>query len=159
MRYEIKSLGIWSFVKVSFFLHLVIGFVFGLFYAAMLMMVFAVASSAPMDGMTGMRFDLRAVGPLLLIFLPIVMALGGAVYGTLLGVVLIVAYNLIVRMMGGIEFDLEPTALQHASSVTPTVSQPDSTPKYVTPPPPPTGWNPPPPPTNDPRRSDGPGQA
>jgi len=159
MRYEIKSLGVWSFVKVSFFLHLVIGFVFGLFYAALLMMVFAVASSAPMDEMAGLPFDLRAIGPLLMIILPIVMAVGGAVFGTLFGVVVIAAYNLIVRMVGGIEFDLEPAALQQASPIPPVVSQSGLAPKYVAPPPPPT-WNPPPPPpTVDPPRERGPEQA
>jgi len=160
MRYEIKSLSVWSFVKVSFFLHLVIGFVFGLFYAAMLMMVFAVASSAPIDEMAGLPFDLQAVGPLLMIILPIVMAVGGAVFGTLFGVVVIAAYNLIVRMVGGIEFDLEPAALQQVSSITPTASQSGLTPRYVAPPPPSPVWNPPPPPpTCDPPCNSGPEQA
>jgi len=160
MRYEIKSLGIWSFIRVSFFLHLVIGFVFGLFYAALLMMVFAVASSAPLDEMAGLPFDLQTVGPLLMIILPIVMAVGGAVFGTLFGVLVVAAYNLIVRMVGGIEFDLEPATLQQLNSKTPTGYPPGLTPRYVVPPPPPPpAWNPPPPPTNDPPRNEGPEQA
>ncbi|MCX6834727.1 MAG: hypothetical protein NTW07_06260 [candidate division Zixibacteria bacterium] len=151
MRYEIKSLGIWSFVKVSFFLHLVIGFVLGLFYAALLMMVFAVASSAPLDEMGGLPFDLQAVGPLLMIILPIAMAVGGAVFGTLFGVLVVAAYNLIARMAGGVEFDFEPVVFQQVSSNTQTGYQPVSTPTFVAPPPPP--------PTSDPPRNDGPGQA
>lgn len=152
MRYELKSLGIWSFVKVSFFLHLVIGFVLGLFYAAMLMMVFAVASSAPLDEISSLPFDLGAVGPLMMIILPIVMAVGGAVFGTLFGVLVVVVYNLIARMAGGVEFDFEPVILQQVSSNTPTGYQPVSTPKFAVPPPPP-------PPTSDPPRNDGPEQA
>ncbi|MCK4829458.1 hypothetical protein KA005_77755, partial [bacterium] len=36
MRYELKSIGIWAFTKVSFFVNLPVGFLLGLFYAAML---------------------------------------------------------------------------------------------------------------------------
>ena len=49
MRYEIKSLGAWAFVKVSFFLNLIIGFVFGLLYAGFMGLMLAVSSSLPFD--------------------------------------------------------------------------------------------------------------
>ena len=33
MRYEIKSIGIWALIKISFFLNLVMGFITGVVYS------------------------------------------------------------------------------------------------------------------------------
>lgn len=158
MRYELKSIGIWAFVRVSFFLHLIVGFLFGLFYAAMLMLILTVASSGPLDTMSDLPFDMRAVGPLLMIILPIAFAVGGAVMGTLIGVVLIAGYNLIVRMTGGFEFELAATSLPAPGAPATAVPKPVDPLAFMPPPPPPPGsptigpitppptYNPPPPP-------------
>ena len=45
MRYELKSLGAWAFVKVSFFLNLVIGFIIGVLYAGFLGLILAASSA------------------------------------------------------------------------------------------------------------------
>ena len=149
MRYEIKSLGVWAFVRISFFLNLVIGFLIGLFYAAFLGVILAAAGSV--GDLADLPFDPSALGPVLLILLPILFAIGSAVFNTVLGVIVIVAYNLIARMTGGFEMTLEPVATQTVPVATVPVS------KTTSAPPPPT-WNPPPPPTFDPPRTGGPEQ-
>jgi hypothetical protein len=116
---------------------LIVGFLVGIFYAAILMVIFAAASSGPLEGISDLPIDLSAVGPLLLILLPIVFAIGGAVMGTLFGVVVISAYNLIARMVGGIEFVLEPMATQDGNSSAIVLPKQDTVPKFVVPPPPP----------------------
>jgi hypothetical protein len=133
MRYEIKSLGVWSFVRISFFLNLIVGFLIGLVYAAFLGVILTAAGSVG-----ELPFNPSALGPLLLILLPVIFAVGSAVLNTLMGVIIIVAYNLIARMVGGFEMDLDPVQAPVATNPPPQVPP--------TAPPPPPGWNPPPPP-------------
>lgn len=168
MRYEIKSIGIWAFVKISFFLSLVIGFVFGLFYAAFFSMILAVGSSGPYGDIGDFPFDPGAIGPILLIVLPIGFAVGSAVINTLLGVISIVVYNLIARLTGGLEFELQSVTSPVPVSVMPTAPPPPPEPQRYAPPPPPPSpgtapqkpegppasppsspWTPPPPPPDE----------
>lgn len=147
MRYEIKSLGIWSFVRVSFFINLIVGFLAGLLYAGLLGLIFAAAGSV--GDLEDLPFDPSAVGPIILILLPIIFAVGCAFFNTLLGVVVVVAYNLMARMTGG--FEMELGLVETASPKTPSSTVPSAVP------PPPPSWNPPPPPPNyDPPRDRGP---
>ncbi|MEW5795357.1 MAG: hypothetical protein AB1772_03255 [Candidatus Zixiibacteriota bacterium] len=162
MRYELKSIGIWSFVRVSFFVHLGFGFVIGLFYAAMLMMVFMAASTAPLDEFSELPFDIRTLGPIMMIILPFVFAVGGAVMGTLFGLVAVGFYNLVGRWMGGLEFEFREVGLVELARALPGAPGVDNRPVFAPPPPPPAGstytppppsqpaWNPPPPPTKPP---------
>jgi hypothetical protein len=138
MRYELRSIGVWSFVRTSFFLHLVFGFIIGLFYAAMFGLIMAVFSSLPYDNSADMGFDPSAIGPVLLILMPFLFSIGAAVFGTLFTAIIAIVYNMVVRMAGGVEFELEPTTLNqvavgHSASVMPT-----SIPAYPPPPPPPS---------------------
>jgi hypothetical protein len=149
MRYEVKSVGVWAFVRISFFLNLIIGFLIGLLYAAMLGVIFAAAESVGEFG--DLPFDPSRFGAALIIILPVLFAAVCAVFNTLLGVIMIVAYNLIVKMTGGFEMTLEPVATPTAPAA--------AAPMQSTPPPPPPAWNPPPPPpTFEPPRNGGPEQ-
>jgi len=172
MRYEIKSIGIWAFIKISFFLSLVIGFIFGLFYAAFFSMILAVGSAGPYGDIADFPFEPGAVGPVLLIILPIGFAIGGAVINTLLGVISIVVYNLIARLTGGLEFELQSVTSAAPVSGVPTLPPPQPEPQRFAPPPPPpspavappepegppasppsSAWTPPPPPPDEGDRS------
>jgi hypothetical protein len=151
MRYELRSIGVWACVRTSFFLHLVFGFVIGLFYAAILGMMVALISSLPYGDTSDTGIDLSALGPVFIILLPILCSVGMAVFGTVFTAIFAVVYNLIVKMVGGIEFELEPITLSqvavgHPSPVMPAVNSP-----YPPPPPPPSSvppsgqpYNPPP---------------
>jgi len=133
MRYEVKSLGAWAFVKVSFFLNLIIGFIFGLLYAGFMGLVIAATSALPFEEVGQMPFDAEAIGPMFLVLLPIIFAVGGAIFHTLFGLIIIGAYNLIAKLVGGLEMTLDPV-----EQVQPVHTQPvQVAPPYQPPPPPP----------------------
>lgn len=140
MRYELRSLSLWSFIKISFFFNLAAGFLFGLLYA--LMLPTFVRVFARMPGMPPEVEDLGR-GSLLamLIVLPLMGALMAAVFHTLLGAVMVILYNVIARITGGLEFNFR---------------QPESRPGTWMPPQPApasAGWGPspaPPPPPHQP---------
>jgi len=138
MRYELRSIGVWAFVRTSFFLHLVVGFITGIFYAVMLGMMMAVFSSMPYSS-SDSGIDPATFGPVMLILLPILCSIGFAVFGTLFSAVMVAVYNLIVKMTGGIEFDLEPATLTYAPAATLPTQPNYAVPIYTPPPPPPSG--------------------
>ncbi|MDH4157372.1 MAG: DUF3566 domain-containing protein [candidate division Zixibacteria bacterium] len=138
MRYEIKSITIWPLIKVSFFLSMIVGFIFGLLYAIILSFVVTIASSVPMLDTGELALEDLSVG-LLLVVLPIFGAIGGAVFHTLLVVVLAIIYNLVARVVGGYEIRLERVE-ESPPPVRPVSAYTAATPP---PPPPPPSDNPP----------------
>ena len=144
MRYEIKSINLWPFIKVSFFFNLVIGFLFGLLYALLAGFIVAILSRLSEFQPEFFEFGPIESAPigLMIIVMPIMFAILGAIFYTLIGVVLILIYNLIARLVGGYELVLEPVA--EAMPVAPS-GQPltayTSAPLYAAPPSP----GPPPP--------------
>ena len=156
MRYELKSISSWSYIKVMFFVNLIIGFVLGVFAG--------IFSGVFMSIAAGLMFfsedaiDVESGFPIVIyIFaMGIMFSLGNAVFGTLFGAIIVGFYNLIVRMTGGLEFILKPMA--NAGSVIPIdtpASQESLTaeplkPKYVVPPPPPPPQSSSPPPSASP---------
>lgn len=134
MRYELKSIKLWAFVKVSFFVNLPIGFILGLLYAMML--PFMVAGMAQFGGFPGLAFDPSdfPIG-VMMIILPILGAMFAAVFYTLAGVIVIAFYNLIRRLVGGLEFELDPVKVSSTSNVVrPIVGQTDLRESTVAPP-------------------------
>lgn len=107
MKFELKSISVWSAIKVGFFLNLVLGFVMGLVLALFMAPIMAIMSSvAPTDVYGGTDFSGMSIG-ILLIILPISYALIGAVLGTIMFAIGAAVYNLIARIMGGFEMKLE----------------------------------------------------
>lgn len=116
MRYELKSIRIWSFTKVSFFVNLVVGFVLGLMYAMMLPIL--LAGMSEFGGFFGQSFDPSEVSiGVMLISMPIMGAMFAAVFHTLIGIVLIAMYNLVARLVGGLEMRFEPSETKPVSQV------------------------------------------
>ena len=150
MRYELKSVRIWAFTKVSFFINLVIGFMLGLLYAVSLLFMMALAEIGgfPGGGMDPSEFPVGVM----VVVLPLMGAMFAAVFHTIAAVMLIAIYNLIVRMIGGLEFDLDAVKIApvaapmrpmaaHTGIPEATVSVPSvngAPPKSTLPPPPPT---------------------
>ncbi len=109
MRYELRSIGIWAFTRVAFFVNLIAGFFIGLLYALFMSFMLTVMQQFPiLEDLGGVGIDEGVSVGVLLIFLPIMGAVGGAIFFTLFGVIMIVFYNLIARLAGGLEFDLQP---------------------------------------------------
>jgi len=109
MRYEVKSVGIWPFIKVSFFFNLVVGFIFGLLYAVFAGFVMTIMSRLSQFQSGGFDFGLEPlpVG-VMLVVLPVMFAIMGAIFYTIIGVIIALIYNLIARLVGGYELVLEP---------------------------------------------------
>ena len=106
MRYELKTIGIWAMLKVSFFMNLVIGFLCGLFYAFFMSLLLAFSSAIPLPEL---GLDPAEISfTFLFIVMPIFFAVGGAVFLTLFYVFGAALYNLVARVVGGYEFELAP---------------------------------------------------
>ena len=100
MRYELKRLGFWSVIKVTFILYGILGFILGIFYALFLAFFASLAEYAG-----GQDFPAIFSGALL-IFVPIFIAFIVAIGGVIQNGVLVGLYNLFVRAIGGIEVTL-----------------------------------------------------
>lgn len=85
---------------------MVIGFMLGAIYALMMSIYFAAASSFPALIRGGIDISGSSVGVILIIF-PLIGAAAGAVFHTILAMIICLAYNLISRMTGGFEFELD----------------------------------------------------
>jgi len=160
MRYEIKKIGIWPLLKVSFFVNLVLGFIMGLFYIPFLTIMMGAMANMPSAYSSGVDMSDFPIGAMMII-MPIMMSIFAAVFNTILAVIAGLIYNLISRMMGGFEINLEalgvtpvppppppqrqPIPERPAAPVAPPPPQPSSAP-----PPPPSSSTPPPPPPTQP---------
>jgi hypothetical protein len=156
MRYELRSISLWAFVKVSFFLHLIVGFILGLLYALFFGVFMTVLSHLP--GMPYSELETKSlpVGIMVILF-PIMFAILGAFFNTILGTVIVFIYNAVARMVGGIELDLQPVQeVAPGTSPTPgysTEAPPSASATTLAAPPPPPPYrpsNPEPPPAADP---------
>ncbi|MEE8405189.1 MAG: DUF3566 domain-containing protein [candidate division Zixibacteria bacterium] len=142
MRYELKSISTWSYIKVMFFVNLIVGFVLGIF-AGIFSGVF-MSIAAELMFFSENAFDVQSGFPIALyVFaMGIMFSLGNAVFGTLFGAIIAGFYNLIVRMTGGLEFVLSPmTNIKTAGPITAQASMQSATsepikPNYIVPPPP-----------------------
>lgn len=134
MRYELRSIGIWSFVKVAFFVNLVAGFVSGLLYALFFGAIMAAMSQMPQFGGAFQEMQGVGIGVMLILF-PIIGAFSAAFFGTLFGLVFVVVYNLTARLVGGLELDFQLERME--SSPAPSRQHPEAPPSQSPPPPPP----------------------
>ena len=140
MRYEVKSIAIWPLIRVSFFFSIIVGFLFGLLYAIFLGFIMTLATSVPMLDTGELALEELSWG-LLLIVMPIMGAIGGAVFHTLLMVVFAIVYNLVARVVGGYEIRLEKVEDEaKAPPMRPVAAYTSATPP---PPPPPPSGSPP----------------
>ncbi|MFH1686098.1 MAG: DUF3566 domain-containing protein [bacterium] len=131
MRYQVKAIGVWSFTKLAFVVNLAVGFLFGIAYALFLIPMMALMANMPGFSGSGLDTDMAPLG-LLIVIIPIMSAMGSAVFGTLGGVVMVLVYNLAAKMLGGLEVTFEPIADPSAMPAPPTYPTTSSAP----PPPP-----------------------
>ncbi len=121
MKYELKRIGIWSAVKITFILSLIMGFIFGIFYALLIFML----TSLPMAMMQDDQMAaLQNFGAAAAVILPFFMAFFMAIINTIFTVIGIAAYNLVARMTGGVEWELAEVAAQPAVTAPPAAWQP-----------------------------------
>ncbi|MCP4684925.1 MAG: hypothetical protein GY867_05685 [bacterium] len=149
MRYEIRSIGIWAYLKIGFFLNLLIGFIGGLFFAVFMSFQMALMDNLGLDPGPGFGGEELPIG-ILMVIMPIMFAIGGAIFYTLFGLIFVFIYNLVAKLTGGFEMDLravdQPPPVQSVSPQ-PAAPQtaPPASPREAAPP-----WQPPPPPPGTP---------
>ncbi len=141
MKHEIRKIGIWSSVKVSFVIWGIVGLLFGAVEALFLLVLSGLTrtySGPPIAGLYG----IEQTSPVLLIIVaPLFFSFFSAVFfGIILTAAVAFAYNLFATLFGGIEVDLR--ALEPVASLTPestpakteeTLSTPHETPSGSTP--------------------------
>jgi len=135
MKLELKSIGTWSLIKISVFINMIMGFIFGIFYAFM-MYFMSSAGLLPLD-MVGDE-DVTLLG--MIIFVPIMFSIGAAVFGTIWAVVCVFIYNLLGKIIGGLEIEVEDTSVKNEmlrpQQMAPSLyNTTDKTRAVVTPPP------------------------
>ncbi|MBN2226793.1 MAG: DUF3566 domain-containing protein [candidate division Zixibacteria bacterium] len=133
MKFELRSIGYWAIIKISFTLNLVMGFLIGIFYAFFLMLMAPFMTE--LQGFGDMPMFEDGIG-FLLILIPIAFSLLGAVFNTILLLIAAFIYNVVARLVGGLEFEL-----RQCDVPPPQTYQAAPAHQYAAPPPPP----PPPP--------------
>ncbi|RME22486.1 MAG: hypothetical protein D6800_10975, partial [Candidatus Zixiibacteriota bacterium] len=133
MKFELKRIGPWAFIKVAFFVNLIVGFVFGLFEAAYMQIIFATLGDIPPFDSLGV--DMQGISSAVFwVFMPIFSSVFGAVFMTFFELIIIGIYNVVARLLGGMEFDLSESVVMTPPGAPPTMyaqtppPQPSSTP-------------------------------
>lgn len=110
MKLELRSISVWSAIKIGFFLSLVMGFIMGLLAALLIVPFLALMPPVMSPGYDGTDLTGVSMGVALVIF-PIIYAIGGAVFGTILFALGAGIYNFLARLLGGLEYTAVETEL------------------------------------------------
>lgn len=138
MKYELKSIGYWSAIKISFVLNLIIGFIVGVFYALFMGIILSLATQFPMfSEFSGAYGEEPSIGALIII-LPIMFSFMAAVFNTIFVIIAVFIYNMSAKLIGGLEMEfteirIQPVAVSPASQPAAQPVRPEPAP----PPPPP----------------------
>lgn len=143
MRYELKSIPYWAFIKIAFFVNLIGGFVIGIFYAIFFGLFMTAMSNLGQYGFEEFD-DISAPLGFMVIFMPFFFAFACAFFNTLFGLIFVFIYNMISKLIGGLELNLEPVTSNQISMPTPKPITAQTS--LSAPPPPPHVKNAPPPP-------------
>lgn len=104
MKLELKRIGVWSLVKIAFILNLIFGFIIGIFYALLFLFMASLPMTMAGDESMGV---FSAFAGITAIFLPFICAIGCAIFNTLFAAIAALLYNMLVKVTGGIELDLD----------------------------------------------------
>jgi hypothetical protein len=105
MRYELKSIPIWPIVKVFFLINIIAGFIFGLLLAIVSSGLISFYNEILQVSNPGYNVELIPL-EVLIFMMPLLFALGNAIFTTTLMIIIIFIYNLLVKFTGGIELNL-----------------------------------------------------
>ncbi len=111
MKLELKSIGYWSLIKVSFIVNFVLGLAIGLMYAVFFGFIMAITQSMGQFG--NMPFPEEGIGVgVLVVVLPIFFGFLSAVFNTILVTIMAFVYNLIAKGIGGLELEFSQLPVQ-----------------------------------------------
>ena len=137
MKYELQRISVWSAVKIAFVLNLLFGFLIGILYAFFLM-VMAALPAAVMGEEAEKIFP--AFAGVAALFLPFFFAFLYGIIGAIAAAIGTFIYNVLVKMTGGLEFELKeiPAVIPvTAASTIYGATSVSNVPPPPTPPPPP----------------------
>lgn len=120
MKLELKRISVWAAVKVSFLLNLILGFIIGLFMAFFFALIASLPMSLANEESAGLFSAFAGVAA---IFLPFFYAFFCAIFNTALAAIMVLAYNLVVKLTGGLEFEFKQVV-----EMVPAVAQASFTP-------------------------------
>lgn len=153
MKYELKSIRIWSFLKVAFFLNVLVGFMSGFLMA--FFTAFFISALGSMGEMSQYGFEMPGEFPIGVLFViyPFMGAIFCAIFLTFFELIVIGMYNLIAKITGGLELNLNavadnntpPQPIYAQAQLNITVPPPPPPLLFAVPPPPP------PPPPEEPK--------
>ena len=84
MRYELKSIPYWAFIKIAFFINLIGGFIFGFFYAVFFSLFISVLQNIPaMYEFDNLGIETAPMG-FMIIILPIFIGFFSAFFNTII---------------------------------------------------------------------------
>ena len=104
MTFELKHIDIWSVMKIGFLTCCILGFIVGLFYAIVLILVGGI-----LDMVGGGEFEEISgfFSSVFGLFMAFVLAIFYAVTGSLMAAILAWLYNIFARFVGGVTLSLE----------------------------------------------------
>ncbi|MBN1479818.1 DUF3566 domain-containing protein [candidate division KSB1 bacterium] len=102
MKYEIRRIEIWPVIKIVFILSLFLGFLIGLLYGGLFLMIDAFSQVAAESGFD----ELNTFGGGFVIFIIIAFTFGLSFIYTLGAVIFVVLYNLLAGSIGGLRFEI-----------------------------------------------------
>ena len=140
MKYELRSIGFWSFVKIAFVVNFIAGIIAGFF---LIPFGFIVAVAWELGNLydPGGYADEGSPMAGLVSLIPIVSAFGAAVVGTFFQSIVVLVYNMLASPLGGLHLNLQPLA-EESPENTPVSRSLGVSPRDVAhrpPPPPPPG--------------------
>ena len=101
----LKRIGVVSTAKVAAVIGIIVGFIAGLFMTLGALTIGTLASAIPATATAGVNLAplIVAIGALSIIIMPILMAIGGFIWGAIIAFF----YNVAAKYVGGIELDLK----------------------------------------------------
>src|SRR3970282_2801899 len=105
MRYEVKSIRLWSFLKVAFFLNIIVGFLSGFFFAFFTASI--ISALGNMGELSPYGFEMPGEFPVgfLFVIYPFIGAVTCAIFLTVFEFIVIGLYNAIAKITGGFELN------------------------------------------------------
>lgn len=109
MKHQLRRIGVLSTAKIAFFIYWAIGIVMALVYGALFGMMSALDPTSVDPELSGLGSLIGGMGAIVLTLVGLFLSV---VYGIFAAVAVALAaagYNLLARLLGGIEFELVPS--------------------------------------------------
>lgn len=131
MRLELKRVDMWSAIKISFCVNIILGFLLGIVYALFLGMFAGLLSSLPGgEGLEGVQMSFG----ILIIVMPFMFAFFLGVVYTVVTAICVALYNFMAKFTGGIELSFQQIAEQQTPPPSQYGNYYAQPPSYVPPP-------------------------